>query len=181
MSYFIVQLVCFVFGVIANIYWRADEFECESREKAKRNSLIRWLVNNRCDVLFTVFFLAELVFLLNFSVSSSVVSMSILMFADAALRVTTISIGYAFVLNKKRFFFVLFILLLVVFPIWLSYFSSAESSITSYAEFTLSIVVVMLLVYNIRFVFHSKTEESYTGIISLYKQIIGFLCLEKHD
>ncbi|KAL4442269.1 hypothetical protein ABPG74_005610 [Tetrahymena malaccensis] len=165
-----IQVLFFIIGMLANIYWRFETTQNENKKGCLH-------INQKCDILFLVFYYIEFLFLSEFVLLKDSIYQDQYkyMLIELILRAAIISSSYAFMLQKKKYFFLIFITFIIYIPIrqsseWYRYF-------TSNIQIILSTLCLMMIVYNIRFKFKDSVDEAYKSTIFAYKDIISDLCI----
>ncbi|EAS03883.2 transmembrane protein, putative (macronuclear) [Tetrahymena thermophila SB210] len=164
-----IQVAFFVIGMLANIYWRFESPQSDKKRCLK--------INQKCDLLFLIFYYIEFLFLSEFILLKDSIYQANYkyMLIELILRAAIISCSYAFILQKKKYFFLIFLTFIVYIPIrqsleWYRYF-------TSNIQIIFSSLCLMMIVYTIRFQFKDSVDEAYKSTIFAYKDIISDLCL----
>ncbi|KAL4479519.1 hypothetical protein ABPG72_011841 [Tetrahymena utriculariae] len=165
-----IQVVLFVIGMLANIYWRFDSSQNENNKGCLK-------INQKCDILFLAFYFIEFLFLTEFILLKDTIYQTNYkyMLIELILRAAIISSAYAFILQKKKYFFLIFLTFIIYIPArqsseWCRYF-------TSNVQIIFSSLSLMIIVYNVRFQFKDRVDEAYKTTIFAYKDIISDLCL----
>lgn len=163
-----VQFTIFVTGVIINIYWRSEGEDWTTSNK------ISFFSQNKCDLIFLIYFLIELASLMEIILLKSFAFLNKLLFFDFSLRICIVCISYAILLSKKSFFFILFAAIMVYVPLRMH---AQENDITSIAQFPFTLFTLTLIVFGIRFRLLHSLDNAYKSIIHLYRDIVNDLCL----